>query len=45
MNDFKDNILIEDDDPNVIKILKDRLSAKGFQVINSPDGKESFLLS
>lgn len=44
MNDFEDKILIADDDPNIVKILKDRLSAKGFQVISAHDGKESLTL-
>ncbi len=40
----KEKILIADDDPNIIKILKDRLSAKGFQVITAHNGKESLTL-
>jgi len=44
MNDFKDKILIADDDPNIVKILKDRLSTKGFQVIAAHDGKETLTL-
>jgi DNA-binding NtrC family response regulator len=44
MTDFKEKILITDDDPNIVKILKDRLDTKGFQVITAYDGKESLNL-
>ena len=44
MTDVKEKILIADDDPAIVKILKDRLQIKGFQVITACDGKESLNL-
>jgi len=44
MTDVKEKILIADDDPTIVKILKDRLQTKGFQVITACDGKESLNL-
>jgi len=40
MNDSKEKLLITDDDPNIVKILRDRMHAKGFQVITAYDGQE-----
>ena len=45
MPNFKETILIADDDANIIKILKDRLENKGFKVIIACDGEEAFTLS
>lgn len=44
MTNFKEKILAADDDPNIVKILKDRLEAKGFQVITASNGEESLSL-
>lgn len=44
MIDLKEKILIADDDPNIVKILKDRLEIKGFQVVAAHDGEESLTL-
>jgi len=44
MTDLKEKILITDDDPHIVKILKDRLSAKGFHVITALNGEESLTM-
>jgi two-component system NtrC family response regulator len=44
MNELKEKILIADDDPNIAKILKDRLAAKGFHVDTASDGEECLSL-
>jgi two-component system NtrC family response regulator len=41
MHDIKENLLIADDDPTIVKILKDRFVAKGFEVITSSNGEEA----
>lgn len=38
-------ILIIDDEPNIRSVLKDRLEANGYQVIQAPDGKEGLKLT
>ena len=45
MTDCKEKILIADDDPNIVKILKDRLDKKGFQVITAFNGEEAFTIT
>jgi DNA-binding NtrC family response regulator len=45
MLNFKETILIADDDPNIIKILKDRLENKGFRIITASNGVEALALS
>jgi DNA-binding NtrC family response regulator len=45
MLNFKETILIADDDPNIIKILKDRLENKGFKVITASHGEEALTLT
>ena len=44
MTDIKENILIADDDPTIVKILKDRLDNKGFKVITASNGEEALTL-
>jgi DNA-binding NtrC family response regulator len=44
MTNFKGKILIADDDPNIIKIVKDRLDSKGFNVITASDGEKAISL-
>jgi len=44
MTNTKEKILIADDDPNIIKILKDRLDNKGFKVITASNGAEALTL-
>ena len=36
----KEKILIADDDPYIVKILRDRLNLKGFPIITASDGEE-----
>ena len=45
MSNFKETILIADDDPNIIRILKDRLENKGFKVITTINGEQALTLS
>ena len=40
MESFNEKILIADDDPNIVKILRDRLYKRGFQVNTACDGEE-----
>ncbi len=40
MNSHKLKIAVADDDPSIVKILKDRLAAQGFQVLTARDGPE-----
>ena len=40
MNNLKEKILIADDDPNIVKILMDRLKSRGFRVTAASDGEE-----
>jgi len=40
MNSHNLKIAVADDDPSIVKILKDRMSAKGFQVLTAVDGAE-----
>jgi DNA-binding NtrC family response regulator len=44
MNSHNLKIAVADDDPSIVKILKDRLSAKGFQVLTAADGAECLAL-
>ena len=44
MTELREKILIADDDPNIVKILKDRLETKGFLVISATNGEESLAL-
>jgi len=41
MANIKENLLIADDDPTIVKILKDRFVAKGFEVITASNGEEA----
>ena len=41
MTDIKENLLIADDDPTIVKILKDRFVTKGFEVITASNGEEA----
>ena len=45
MTNSKEKILIADDDPNIIKIVKDRLDNKGFKVITASNGEEALTLA
>ena len=40
MGNHKEKILIADDDPHIVKILKDRLDLKGFPTITASNGEE-----
>ncbi len=40
MNNADVKIAVVDDDPSIVKILKDRLSAQGFRVLTARDGAE-----
>jgi DNA-binding NtrC family response regulator len=40
----KQKVLIADDDPNIIRIVKDRLASKGFKVITASNGEEALTL-
>lgn len=40
MKKISEKILIADDDANIVKVLKDRLQKKGFQVTGAYDGEE-----
>jgi DNA-binding NtrC family response regulator len=44
MNSPKLKIAVADDDPSIVKILKDRLAAQGFQVLTARDGSECLAL-
>ena len=44
MTNSKEKILIADDDPNIIKIVKDRLDNMGFKVITASNGEEALTL-
>ena len=44
MNSHKLKIAVADDDPSIVKILKDRLAAQGFQVLTARDGSECLAL-
>ena len=44
MNSHNLKIAVADDDPSIVKILRDRLSAKGFQVLTAADGAECLAL-
>ena len=37
----KSKILIVDDEPNVVIVIKDRLEAKGYETITAKDGEEA----
>ena len=44
MKGAKETLLIADDDPTIVKILKDRFLTKGFEVITASNGQETLNL-
>jgi len=44
MTDLKGKIVIADDDPSIVKILRDRLYTLGFQVLTASEGVETLAL-
>ncbi len=44
MNDFKANILVVDDDPNILQVIKMRLVSGGYNVTTSDNGEEALSL-
>jgi len=43
-NEIRLNILVADDDPEVLRSIKDVLDAEGFMAITANDGKEAYKL-